>query len=162
MISRVSELTLTVLHSASGGAALLGMFLMIQRRRVAFAYRAAALLFGLLALIQAGEIATTGVARPPVWIIQLSGGLVALGFPTAWLYLRDLTSEASRPFTRRDLWHFALPALFAGHVIWAALFAGELHPRVFRSDGRLQGEGCGSDRDVSRRYADEVRPGGLA
>lgn len=114
--------TITVaLYAASVGAAVLGALLVAQRWPAAPANRAGTVMFGLVALIQAINVVDVSTDRLPAWAIQLSGGLVAGAFPMAWLYLRDLTSDAPRPLTRRDGWHFAIPALFAGHVLWAAI-----------------------------------------
>ena len=110
------------LFAASSGAALLGAHLMAHRWAIAFAYRIGAVLFVLVALIQALNALDAATARLPAWTIQMSGGLVATAFPAAWLYVRDLTSDTPRPLTRRDFWHFALPAAFALHILWAGVF----------------------------------------
>lgn len=116
----VGETINVALYAASVGAAILGALLMAQRWSVAFAYRAGSVLFGLVALVQAANVIDISTTRLPAWAIQLSGGLVAATFPTAWLYLRDLISDTPRRLTRRDAWHFAIPTIFALHVIWAA------------------------------------------
>lgn len=110
------------LYAASAGAAVLGALLMAQRWSIAFAYRAGTVLFGLVALVQGSNVIDASTERLPAWVVQLSGGLVAATFPTAWLYVRDLTSDTPRQLTRQDAWHFAIPTFFAIHVIWAAFF----------------------------------------
>lgn len=110
------------LYAASAGAGLLGAMVLAQRWRIAFAFRAGTVLFGLVIVVHIINAVDAAVPRLPAWAIQLSGGLVAATFPTAWLYLRDMVSDVPRPLERRDAWHFAIPVLFAMHVVWAAAF----------------------------------------
>ncbi|MCK5911493.1 MAG: hypothetical protein KAG62_16225, partial [Caulobacter sp.] len=115
----------TALYAASAGAAVLGMLSMARRWTQAFAYRAGLALFGLIAVLQAGNFIEASSVRLPVWSIQLIGALAATTLPVAWLYTRDLISDHPRPLMRADILHFIVPIAFAPHIVWAALGLGQ-------------------------------------
>lgn len=133
--AELGETLSQVLYAASAGAAVLGALLMMRRWSLAFAYRSGTALFVLLSLVLGFNVIDLSAERLPAWAIQISGMLTSAVFPTAWLYLRDLTSDTPRPLNRRDARHFLVPVLFAVHVIWAFAF---LSPR---SEASLWGVG---------------------
>lgn len=119
----MSDTASAALFGLSAGAALVAAVVLSQQWARAFAFRVGVVLFGLLALVAIANVLDASMVRVPAWAIQTSGALTAALFPAAWLYVRDLTSDQPRPWGRGDAWHFAVPALFAPHVAWAAFLS---------------------------------------
>lgn len=119
----MSDAISAALFGVSAGAAIVAMLLMARHWNIAFAFRAGVALFALIAFVAVANVATLVLDRPPPWVIALSGLLSASLFPWAWLYVRDLVSDVPRPFVRRDLWHFAVPAAFTPFVAWATVLS---------------------------------------
>ncbi len=111
-----------LLYGISAGAGVVGALALSRRWNEGVFARLGTVLFVLIACVASGNELAVTVSRPRIWTISLHGMLSASLFPVAWLYIRDLTSDVSRPVTRGDVWHFAVPLAFVPQIVWSAGF----------------------------------------